>query len=96
MYIWNAGDAGRSMGSMINSAIEEYSIPLWGNEGETDWFNKKTYYDYYANLSTDFKEKEITNAIINVIYIVVSLSCYHVLFRNEIKKKDTENKSDEL
>lgn len=83
LYIWNSGDSGRSSGGMINSAIEQYATPKWQEHSEDDWFDKKTYMEYYSNLDSDFKFKGIIDSLITVIYVSSTLGCYHIAFRKK-------------
>lgn len=81
VYCFNMADIGRSMGSKINLAMEHLS--------SDEPIDKYAYGDYYSHLDSHFKFNFIVISVTTVIYVGVTVLCYHFAFT---KKADDSNK----
>lgn len=96
-YVWSLGDAGRSFGAKTQSAYEDY-VEYYTNEynglegvieGTTDAWS----YNEFDNLESNFKSGFIGIAVQTVIYVGLTIVCYHFSFSNN--KNDKAKKSSE-
>lgn len=98
LYCWNMADTGRSMGALTNSALENYAEMITEYGGTTTdiehmggaiadmWIYKSMH-----NLSDTFKFDFKIISVTTVIYMVISIICYHFAFNS----KKLSNKIDE-
>lgn len=86
-YCWNLSDIGRSMGANTNSAIEKYSEMMVEYGGTTTDINHlgsamtdMWSYKNFDNLSKEFKFDFTVVGVSTVIYIFLTIVCYHQAF----------------
>lgn len=84
LYCLNIADIGRSIGAITNGAIEKYA-DMRTEYGETvsldefgDAASDSFSYHYFYDLDSDFKFDFTVISITTVIYISVSIGCYHM------------------
>lgn len=96
LYVFNFTDIGRSMGAQTNSAIEnyvEYNIKEYtGAEGAADSIANSWSYSYFNDLEKSFKFDYKVISVTTVIYIIITISCYHLSFVKKENMKSSQNK----
>lgn len=88
-YIWSTADIGRSLGANTNSAfehyIENYTKEYAGAEGAAEALTDSWSYSYFNDLSKEFRSGYLGLGVTTVIYIAVTIGCYHYTF--SVRKK---------
>lgn len=84
-YVWTIGDTGRSMGAQAKDAyesyVEYYTGEYIGVEGFAEGITDAWSYSYFNDLEQEFKSNMLAVSIETVVYIALTLTCYHIVFR---------------
>lgn len=91
LYVFNMIDTGRAMGGKTNDAIEDYveyyTDEYIGVDGMAKGATNAWSYSYFDDLSERFKTDYAGIAVATVIYLVVTICCYHFAFIHKSKEE---------
>ena len=97
-YSWLLGDTGRAMGAQAKSAyenyVEYYTKEYIGAEGLAEAMTDTWRYSQFNDLEKEFKEDMIGIAVLTVLYVTVTLACYHIAFRKKIENDSKKSSED--
>ena len=92
LYIWTVGDTGRAMGAQTKDAyesyVEYYTEEYVGATGAVDAMGNAFLYTEFNDLEEEFKTDMLTISIETVVYIVLTLMCYHVILKKNNSSGD--------
>lgn len=87
IYCWSFSDFGRSIGANTNSAIEKYSEMMVEYGGTTtdmenlgSAMSDMSRYRMFDNLSKEFRFNFTAISVFTVVYILITILCYHFAF----------------
>lgn len=93
LYCWNLLETGKSMGATTTSAIEDYTEMWIKYQGKDETAENVTgalyeawHYSNSDNLEEKYKGYLMAVGVTSVIYVVITVLCYHLAFIRIIDK----------